>query len=158
VAERDGPAAATGPLGQDRTRPWLSELPPWRRVPASPQVQVDPAALEREVVDLAPAVVLAAGGWSFVLHYLPMLRVHPSARRHGCTIEDISHAVDMALYEDVLDEDNDPPKLLFIGPDAAGNLLELIGGVVENDDLLIWHAMRCRAGYLALLPKPGGKS
>jgi hypothetical protein len=87
-----------------------------------------------------------------------MLRVHPSALKHGCTIEDISHAVDMAVYEDVLDEDNDPPKLFFIGPDAAGNWLEVIGGVVENDDLLIWHAMRCRAGYLALLPKPGGKS
>lgn len=89
-----------------------------------------------------------------------MLRVHPSALKHGCTIEDISHAVDMAVYEDVLDEDNDndPPKLLFIGPDAAGNWLELIGGVIENDDLLIWHAMPCRAGYLVLLPKPGGKS
>jgi hypothetical protein len=136
----------------------VGRLPPWRLVPAGPQVQVHPAALELELVDLALAVVLTAGGWSFVLHSLPMLRVHPSALKHGYTIEDISHVVDMAVYEDVLDEDNDPPKLLLIGPDAAGNLVELIGGVVENDDLLIWHAMRCRAGYLALLPKPGGKS
>jgi hypothetical protein len=118
----------------------------------------DPVALGFEFVELAVAVIPVAGGWSFVLHSLPMLRVHPTALKHGCTIEDISHAADMAIYEDVLNEDNDPPKLLFIGPDAAGNLLELIGGVVENDDLLIWHAMRCRAGYLALLPKPGGKS
>ena len=57
-----------------------------------------------------------------------MLRVHKSALKHGCTIEDISHAVDMAMYEGILDEDNDPPKLLIIGPDGAGNILELIGG------------------------------
>src|SRR4051794_18568786 len=43
-----------------------------------------------------------------------VLRVHSSALNHGCTIEDISHAVDMALYETVLDDNNDPPKLLII--------------------------------------------
>jgi hypothetical protein len=36
-------------------------LPPWWFVAAGPQVQIDPAALELEVVDLAFAVVLAAG-------------------------------------------------------------------------------------------------
>jgi len=85
-----------------------------------------------------------------------VLRVHKSARKHGYSNEDISHAVDMALYEAVIDEDNDPPKLLIIGPDTAGNLLELIGGELANDDLLIWHADRCRQTYLVLLPKPGG--
>jgi hypothetical protein len=87
-----------------------------------------------------------------------VLRVHKSAQRHGCTIEDISHAVDMALYENVLDEDNDPPKLLIIGPDGAGNLLELIGGELADDVLLIWHADGCRSAYLDLLPNTGGDS
>ena len=85
-----------------------------------------------------------------------MLRVYSSALKHGCTVEDISHAVDMALYENVVDWDNDPPKLLIIGPDGAGNLLELIGGELADDVLLIWHAMRCRPQYLHLLPKKGG--
>jgi hypothetical protein len=62
----------------------------------------------------------------------------------------------MALYEADFDADNNPPKLLFIGPDVAGNLIELVGGVVENNDLLIWHAMPCRTEYLKLLPKTGG--
>jgi len=84
-----------------------------------------------------------------------MLRIHDSALKHGCTREDISHAVDMALYENVIDEDSDPPKLLIIGPDSAANLLELIGGELE-DGLLIWHAMPCRRQYLDLLPKQGG--
>ena len=42
----------------------------------------------------------------------------------------------MAWYCDVLDEDHDPPKLLIIGPDGAGNLLELVGGVLDDGDLL----------------------
>ena len=87
-----------------------------------------------------------------------MLRVHKSALKHDCTIEDVSHAVDMALYENVLDEENDPPKLLIIGPDGAGNLLELIGGELADDVLLIWHADRCRQAYLDLLPKTGGEA
>jgi hypothetical protein len=51
---------------------------------------------------------------------------------------------------------NDPPKLLIIGPDGAGNLLELIGGELADGVLLIWHADRCRPTYLELLPKAGG--
>jgi len=94
----------------------------------------------------------------FVLHSRSVLRVDKSALKHGCTIEDISHAVDMALYEHVLDADNDPPKLLIIGPDGAGNLLELVGGEIAENVLLIWHADHCRAAYLDLLPKPGGES
>jgi hypothetical protein len=62
----------------------------------------------------------------------------------------------MAMYWDVLDEDNDPPKLLIIGPDGDANLLELIGGELDGGVLLIWHAMRCRKKYLTLLPKTGG--
>lgn len=86
-----------------------------------------------------------------------MLRVHDSALRHGCTREDVSHAYDMGLYEGVIDEDADPPKLLIIGPDAAANLLELVGGEFEDGDVLIWHAMKCRKQYLDLLPDPGGE-
>jgi hypothetical protein len=84
-----------------------------------------------------------------------MLRIHNSALKHGCSREDISHAVDMALYSTVLDEDADPAKVLIIGPDGAANILELVGGELD-DELWIWHAMRCRPTYLELLPKAGG--
>lgn len=93
---------------------------------------------------------------SFVLHSTLVLRVHESALKRRYTRDDVSHAIDMALYEADFDLDNDPPKVLLIGPDLAGNLLELFGGVIENGDLLIWHAMPCRAEYLDLLPKSGG--
>lgn len=90
-------------------------------------------------------------------YYTPrVLRIHDSALKHGYTREDISHAYDMYLYEGPLPEDTDPPKLLVIGPDHAANLLELIGGEFENGEVWIWHAMRCRAAYLSLLPGRGG--
>jgi hypothetical protein len=81
------------------------------------------------------------------------LRVRASALKHGFSIEDISHAIDMALFAREIDPDNDPPKLLFIGPDHAGNLLEVIGGEMADDVLLIWHADACGSKYLKLLPK-----
>ncbi len=87
-----------------------------------------------------------------------VLRAHRSALRHGCSIEDISHAVDAELYESVLDEDHDPPKLLIIGPDSAGNILELLGGELADDGLPTWHADHCRRAYLDLLPKTGGEA
>ena len=87
---------------------------------------------------------------------MQVLRIKESALRHGLTREDISHAYDMAIFGDVLDPDNDPPKLLFIGPDEAANLLELIGGDPESGERVIWHADRLSAQYHKLLPKTGG--
>jgi hypothetical protein len=84
-----------------------------------------------------------------------VLRVAASATKHGYSIEDISHAYDMVVFEGVVDPDAEPPKVLTIGPDSAGNLLELVGAEQANGDHLIWHAMRCRPQYLALLPGGG---
>lgn len=84
------------------------------------------------------------------------LRVRESALKHGYSIEDISHAIDMALVEVQVDADHDRPKRLFIGPDSTGNLLEMIGGDLANGVLLIWHADTCRSTYFELLPAAGG--
>lgn len=61
-----------------------------------------------------------------------VLRVSRSVLKHGCTIEDISHAYDMALLDIYIDPDGDPPRFLIIGPNSAGNLLELIGGEFDE--------------------------
>lgn len=84
-----------------------------------------------------------------------MLRVAESALKHGCSIEEISHAYDLYMFEGVIDDGADPPKILTIGPDSTGNLLELVGGRQPDGDHLIWHAMRCRQRYLNLLPGGG---
>jgi hypothetical protein len=80
-----------------------------------------------------------------------VLRIADAALKHGYSREEISHAYDMALIEGVVDADAKPPKFLTVGPDSAGNLLELVGGPQPNGDYLVWHAMRCRPQYLALL-------
>jgi hypothetical protein len=62
----------------------------------------------------------------------------------------------MAQVETEIEPDRDPPKLLFIGPDGAGNLLEMIGDELDGE-LWIWHAMKCRPKYLQLLPAMGDR-
>jgi hypothetical protein len=52
-------AAAAGSSAPGSEWHGVGRLPPWRLVAAGPQVQVDPAALELELVHLALAEVLA---------------------------------------------------------------------------------------------------
>ncbi len=54
------------------------------------------------------------------------MEIHRSARRHGISDEDILHATEHPLVVVDADPDADPPKLLVVGADRAGNLLEVI--------------------------------
>ena len=124
TAARDAPAPGGGSEGVSCTTPATSESPR----------------------PLAPLDV-------FVLHSRThVLRIKDSALRHGLTREVISHAYDMAVDGVVLDPDHDPPKFLVIGPDKAGNLLELIGGDLESGEQVIWHAMKYRPQHWKLVP------
>lgn len=51
-----------------------------------------------------------------------------------------------------LEPDADPPRVLAIGPDAAGNLLEIIWLELADDRRLVIHAMRLRPVFYDLLP------
>jgi hypothetical protein len=88
---------------------------------------------------------------------LPLL-ILDSALKHDLDREAISHALDMRPdeWEWEIDPDNDPPTMLWIGPDYAGNLLEVIGGDLV-DVRLIWHAKKCgtafRKKYLPSTPQ-----
>jgi hypothetical protein len=77
------------------------------------------------------------------------VEVHPSALKHGVSIEDIEHAVRNAVVIDELEED----LRLYLGPSRSASLLEVIG-LVRADDrpLLVIHAMPMRAKYRRLLP------
>ena len=79
------------------------------------------------------------------------LDIRPSALKHGITSESIAHAVTYPLLVD--DEfEVDTPKVLVLGPDLAGNVLELIGTFSE-DAFRIFHAMPARTGYLQRLDR-----
>lgn len=78
------------------------------------------------------------------------MEVLPSALRHRVEPEDIQHALRNAV---VMEESaDDPVRYLVLGPDRAGNLLELVVMDRPQGPAVI-HAMGMRAQYRRLLPK-----
>jgi hypothetical protein len=78
--------------------------------------------------------------------------IHQSARKHGVADADIQHAVAHHLRQ--RDVGNEPPwRVLYLGPDRAGNLLEVVA--IERDDgtELAIHAMKMQHKYEHLLPR-----
>lgn len=74
--------------------------------------------------------------------------IHRSARKHGATDDDILHAIENAM----LVADIDDGFVLYIGPDLAANLLEVIAlSEDDDDDELVIHAMALRRKYRPLL-------
>lgn len=79
------------------------------------------------------------------------MRFHRSAFKHGYDEETILHALDHVIVVVDLEPDADPPKVLAIGPDPAGNLLEVIWLALVDTELVI-HAMDLRVKLYDLLP------
>lgn len=77
------------------------------------------------------------------------MEIHPSARRHGITDEDILHAIEHSLLVDDLSED--PDRWLVIGPNRAASLLEIVILITSEGEELIIHAMPLRPVYRKLL-------
>jgi uncharacterized DUF497 family protein len=87
---------------------------------------------------------------SFVLRYAE-LEIHETALKHGISNLDIHHvcANSSDIFE--LDQESYEIKILIIGPDSAGNLLEVIGLEINDQSLLIIHAMKIRKSMVKLL-------
>jgi hypothetical protein len=71
------------------------------------------------------------------------LEIHESARKHGCSDDDIRHAYEHALRR--LPDDDE--RTWYVGPDHAARLLELL--VLDDDTApLIIHADKARPKFL----------
>ncbi|MGE3449458.1 MAG: toxin [Microbacteriaceae bacterium] len=79
------------------------------------------------------------------------MEIYQSARRHGIEDEDILHAVEHALAVG----EQDDAKVLYLGPDRAGNLLEVIAVAREDGSEVVIHAMRVRSKYEPFLRGEG---
>jgi hypothetical protein len=79
------------------------------------------------------------------------VEIHESAHRHGFTDEDVLHAVEHPVAVVDFDPDSNPPKVLVIGPDRAGNMLEVIILLFNDDRILAVHAMTLRKKFYRLL-------
>jgi hypothetical protein len=87
------------------------------------------------------------------------VEIHSSARKHGIADVEIRHAVTYCLYAGQVGDDDSPPwRVLYLGPDRAANLLEIV--VIERDDgsELAIHAMTMRSRYKALLHRQMGQT
>ena len=79
------------------------------------------------------------------------MAIHPSARRHGVGDADMLHAIEHALA--VEDAGEDPDRWLVLGPDTAGNLLEVVVLISSEGDQQVIHAMAMRPTYRRLLER-----
>ncbi|MGX1808040.1 toxin [Nocardia sp. NPDC055321] len=79
------------------------------------------------------------------------MEVHRSARKHGIADEDSVHAATNYLVAYPI-SDEPPERELRLGPDRAGNLLEIVVMLLDDGGELIIHSMRMRAKYRGLLP------
>ena len=77
------------------------------------------------------------------------IRYSNSAFKHGVTETDILWAFNTVEYAAVLEEYVD--KFLLIGFDKNANLLEIIYSVIDDNTILVFHAMKCRPAFVALL-------
>ncbi len=80
------------------------------------------------------------------------VEIFSSARRHGIADDDINHAVEQALAVG----EQDDGKVLYLGADRAGNLLEVVSVVRDDGSEVVIHAMRMRAKYEPFLRDEGG--
>jgi hypothetical protein len=82
-------------------------------------------------------------------YYNKHVEIHESARKHGVADKDIVHAIDYALA--IEDAGDDPDRWLLIGPDTAGNLLEVVVLITAEATQIAIHAMPMRDKYAKLL-------
>ncbi|HUR48559.1 MAG TPA: hypothetical protein VMY88_03380 [Acidimicrobiales bacterium] len=71
------------------------------------------------------------------------VEIYASARKHGIAHEDIVHAIEHAL---AVGEQKDG-TVLYLGPDRAANMLEVVSIMRDDDTEIVIHAMRMRAKY-----------
>lgn len=80
------------------------------------------------------------------------VEIYESARKHDLGDDDIDHAVRFALVA----ADQDDGKVLYLGPDRAGNLLEIVSVLRDDGTEIVIHAMAMRPIYESLLRERGG--
>ena len=80
------------------------------------------------------------------------MEIYESARKHGISDEDIQHAVDYAL---LVADGEGTSKVLYLGPDGAGNLLVIVSVTRDDETEILIHAMRMRRIYEPLLLEMG---
>lgn len=75
------------------------------------------------------------------------IRIHGAALRHRVSEERIRHVIRECPYPLYSDEPGEEDLVIYLGADPNGVLLEVMAVELENDDLLVIHAMKMRHRY-----------
>jgi hypothetical protein len=78
-----------------------------------------------------------------------------SAFKHGILKEDICNAFKRRMFDHALS--GEEHKNLLLGLACDGSLLEIMYNVLDGDVINVFHAMKCRKAYFALLKTRGTK-
>jgi hypothetical protein len=81
-----------------------------------------------------------------------------AAFTHNITEDDIRFAFDTARYDGTIDEDESDNKHLIIGFDRNANPIEIMYNVIDDNTINVFHAMKCRKGFLPLIKTRGGNN
>jgi len=84
-----------------------------------------------------------------------VLEFNEAAFIHNVTREDIRFAFDTARFDGIIDEDESDNKHLVIGFDRNANLIEVMYNVIDENSINVFHAMKCRKGFLHLIKARG---
>jgi uncharacterized DUF497 family protein len=74
------------------------------------------------------------------------IAIHPAALKHGFSEGDILTALANMIDNYALT--GEPDKEMAIGWAGKGQLLEIIYLVLDNNSIMVIHAMKCRKQYL----------
>jgi hypothetical protein len=80
------------------------------------------------------------------------VRIHRSARKHGVADAEMLHAIEQGIAAIDLDDE----RTIYLGPDQAANLPEVVVVTAEGEDEpVIIHAMSMRPQFRRWLPRSG---
>jgi hypothetical protein len=80
----------------------------------------------------------------------PNIEFNPAAFKHGVTEDNIRWVLRHHLFDGIVEED-DENKYLVLGFDEAGNLLEIMYNLIDDQAINVFHAMKCRRTFYPLL-------
>jgi hypothetical protein len=72
-----------------------------------------------------------------------------SAFKHSISEFDICHSLNTPILEEPFEEDDS--KVLALGFDHTGNLLEIVYHVIDKAQVRVFHAMKCRHSLMKLI-------
>jgi len=80
-----------------------------------------------------------------------IIKFNDSVFKHGVTEADIRWAFKTIKYDAILEEPGWIDKHLLIGFDRNAELIEVLYNDLDEDTVRVFHAMKCRNAYKALL-------